>query len=90
MIFGDSASFGWRMAARTVLLDKKNSGGDQIDVVVLVWVIALTPASQHAQATYRARLDPAKHRDIEGSNQSLRPDAHSLQARHSNKWDISS
>ena len=90
MIFGDSASYGWRMAARTVLLDKKNSGGDQIDVVVLVWVIALTPASQHAQATYRARLDPAKRRDIGGNNQSRRPDAHSLQAGHSRKWDISS
>ena len=90
MIFGDCASYGWRMAARTDLPDKKNSGDDHIGVVVLVWVIALTPASQHAQATYRVRHDPAKRRDIGGSNQFRRPDAHSLQAGHSRKWDISS
>ena len=89
MIFGDSASYGWRMAAHTVSPDKRSSGDDQIVVVSPVGIIALTPASQHARATCRVRRDPAKRRDIGGSNQSRRPDAHSLQAWHSHKWDIS-
>ena len=89
MIFDDSASYGWRTAARTVLTDKTNPGGDQIDIVVLVQMIAPMPAMQRARAICRARQDLAKRRDIGGSNQSLRPDAHSLQAWHSHKWDIS-
>jgi hypothetical protein len=80
MIFGGNASYGSRMAARIVLTSKKNPGGDQIVVVVLVRMIALMPVMQRARAICRARHDPAKHRDIGGSNQSLRPDAHSLQA----------
>jgi hypothetical protein len=80
MIFGGNASYGSRMAARIVLTSKKNPGDDQIVVVVLVWMIALMPVMQRARAICRARHDPAKHRDIGGSNQSLRPDAHSLQA----------
>ena len=88
MIFGGNASYGWRMAARTVLRHKKNPGGDQIVVVGLVQMIAPMPAMQRARAICRARHDLAKHRDIGGSNQFLRPDAHSLQAWHSHKWDI--
>ena len=89
MIFDDSASYGWRTAARTVSRNKTNPGGDQIDIVALVQMIAPMPAMQRALAICRARHDLAKHRDIGGSNQSLRPDAHSLQAWHSHKWDIS-
>jgi hypothetical protein len=89
MIFGGNASYGWRMAARTVSMNKKNPGGDQIFVVGLVQMIALMPVMQRARAISRARHDLAKHRDTEGSNQFLRPDAHSLQAWHSHKWDIS-
>jgi len=89
MIFGGNASYGSRMAARTVLTSKKNLGDDRIVVVVLVRMIALMPAMQRARATCRARHDLAKRRDIGGSNQSLRPDAHSSQAWHSHKWDIS-
>jgi hypothetical protein len=89
MIFGGNASYGWRMAARTVSMNKKNPGGDQIFVVGLVQMIALMPVMQRARAICRARHDLAKHRDIGGSNQFLRPDAHSLQAWHSHKWDIS-
>ena len=89
MIFGGNASYGWRMAARTVSMNKKNTGGDQIFVVGLVQMIALMPVMQRARAICRARHDLAKHRDIGGSNQFLRPDAHSLQAWHSHKWDIS-
>jgi hypothetical protein len=89
MIFGGNASYGSRMAARTVLTSKKNLGGDPIGVAALARMIALMPVMQRARAICRARHDPAKHRDIGGSNQSLRPDAHSLQAWHSHKWDIS-
>jgi len=89
MIFDDSASYGWRTAARTVLTDKTNPGGAQIFVVGLVQMIAPTPAMQRALAICRARHDLAKRHDIGGSNQSLRPDAHSSQAWHSHKWDIS-
>ncbi len=89
MIFDDSASYGWHTAARTVLTSKTNPGGDQIVVVVLVRMIAPMPVMQRAQVICRARHDLAKHRDIGGSNQFLRPDAHSLQAWHSHKWDIS-
>ena len=89
MIFGGNASYGSRMAARTVLTDKTNPGGAQIFVVALVRMIALMPAMQRARAICRARHDLAKHRDIGGSNQSQRPDAHSSQAWHSHKWDIS-
>lgn len=89
MIFGGNASYGSRMAARTVLTSKTNLGGDQIFVAALVQMIALMPVMQRARAICRARHDPAKRHDIGGSNQSLRPDAHSSQAWHSHKWDIS-
>lgn len=89
MIFGGNASCGWRMAARTVSRNKTNPGGAQIFVVGLVQMIAPMPATQRARAICRARHDLAKHRDIGGSNQSLRPDAHSSQAWHSHMWDIS-
>ncbi len=89
MIFDDSASYGWRTAARTVSRNKMNPGGDRIVVVVLVQMIAPMPVMQRARAICRARHDRAKRRDIGGSNQFLRPDAHSSQAWHSHKWDIS-
>jgi len=89
MIFGGTASYGSHMAARTVSRSKTNPGGAQIVVVALVQMIAPMPAMQRARAICRARHDLAKRRDIGGSNQSLRRDAHSSQAWHSHKWDIS-
>ena len=89
MIFGGNVFYGSRTAARTVSRSKTNPGGAQIVVVGLVQMIAPMPAMQRALAICRARHDLAKHLDIGGSNQSLRPDAHSSQAWHSHKWDIS-
>jgi hypothetical protein len=89
MISDDSASYGWRTVARNVLTDKTNPGGAQIVVAALVRMIELMPVMQRARAICRARHDLAKRHDIGGNNQSLHPDAHSLQAWHSHKWDIS-